>query len=146
MELDLKSYTSDRNNTGGKILYFEDNVSNIELVEEIIINHRPEISLIRSRFGKNATRIATEHAPDLILLDLDLPDIYGYKVLLNLQSDAKTKSIPVVVVSAVAISRQIDKLLEAGAKNYLTKPIEVTGFLKMIDEWIGNKGDVFTNN
>ena len=78
--------------------------------------------------------------PDLILLDLDLPDLPGNQVLANLQADANTKPIPVVIISADATPHQIEKLMTAGASNYLTKPLEITSFLQMVDEWIGAGG------
>ena len=125
-----------RKHRSGTILYIEDNLSNIELVEEIIRNHRPEIRLIRSLFGKQAVEFANIYAPDLILLDLDLPDIHGSEVFINLQAEARLKKIPVVIVSADAMTRQIEKILKAGARNYLTKPLDIGAFLRIVDEWI----------
>jgi CheY-like chemotaxis protein len=123
----------------GKILYIEDNVSNAELVEEIIENHRPTIHLIAYKFGKQAVQLAIDYSPDLILLDLDLPDIHGSEVLSNLLANEETKDIPVVIVSANAMPKQIEYLLASGAKEYLTKPIEVKGLLGVIDSWIGER-------
>ena len=125
-----------RKHRSGTILYIEDNLSNIELVEEIIRNHRPEIRLVRSLFGKQAVEFASIYEPDLILLDLDLPDIHGSEVFINLQAEASLKNIPVVIVSADAMTRQIEKILKAGARNYLTKPLDISAFLHIVDEWI----------
>jgi CheY-like chemotaxis protein len=121
----------------GNVLYFEDNISNIELVDGIIGTHRPHIQLVTSVSGINAVEMAIECRPDLILLDLDLPEIHGSEILANLQADAETKSIPVVIISADAMSHQIKKMLKSGARDYLTKPIEIPVFLQMIDLWIG---------
>jgi len=123
----------------GRILYIEDNQSNIELMEQIISEYRPSIRLITEMYGKNAVKNAIDYAPDMILLDLNLPDIQGDEVLNLLQQNEKTKSIPVIVLSANAMSGQIEKLMKAGAENYLTKPIDVVEFLKVIDETIGGK-------
>ena len=120
----------------GTILYFEDNVSNIELVDGIIENYRPHIQLITSVSGINAVNLAKDSKPDLILLDLDLPEIHGSDVFINLQADPETFSIPVVIISADAMTHQIKKMLKAGVKDYLTKPIEIAVFLKMVDKWI----------
>ena len=120
----------------GTILYFEDNNSNIELVDEILGIHRPNVHLFTSISGKNAVELAKDIKPDLILLDLDLPDIHGREVFINLQADSGTKSIPVVIISADAMTHQIRKMLKAGAQDYLTKPIEIALFLKMVDKWI----------
>ena len=121
----------------GTILYIEDNILNSELVEEIIEVHHPGIQLTVSRFGKTAVKLATENLPDLILLDLDLPDMTGSEVLANLLANDQTKPIPVVIVTADATSQQIEKLMTAGAKDYLTKPLDVAMFLQVVDEWIG---------
>lgn len=124
---------------GGTLLYIEDNVSNIQLVEQILEVHRPGIRLITEMYGRNAVKLATDYKPDLILLDLDLPDIHGNEVLTLLQAGLKTATIPVVVISADAMAKQIEKLLKTGAKDYLTKPLDVIEFLKVIDESIVDK-------
>jgi len=121
----------------GVILYIEDNLPNAELVEDIIENHRPGITLITSPTGKHAVKDARNFRPDLILLDLDLPDIHGSKVLADLQENVATRHIPVVIISADAMPQQVAKLMTAGARDYLTKPIDVIGFLQMVDEYFG---------
>jgi CheY-like chemotaxis protein/anti-sigma regulatory factor (Ser/Thr protein kinase) len=120
----------------GTILYIEDNVPNIELVEQILSSQRSEINLITNIYGKQAVPSAIKYKPDLIFLDLDLPDIHGSEVLKLLQAEEKTKEIPVIVISADAGPKQIEKLLKAGARNYITKPLDVFDFLKVIDEFI----------
>ncbi len=121
-------------NVSGTLLYIEDNVSNIQLVEQILETDRPLIRLISDIYGKNAVKLATDYKPDLILLDLDLPDIHGSEVLKFLQTEAATKSIPVVILSSDAMSYQREQLMKNGAKNYLTKPLDVEEFLKVVDE------------
>jgi signal transduction histidine kinase len=120
----------------GTILYIEDNLSNLQLVDQILETHRPEIKLITNMYGRNAVPFAIDYKPDLIMLDLDLPDIHGSDVLKLLQAEPKTKAIPVVILSADAMTRQIKQLKEAGAKDYLIKPIDVVQFLKIVDERI----------
>ncbi len=120
----------------GTILYIEDNQSNIELVEQILGIYHPEIFLLTEKYGKLAVKHASEYKPDLILLDLDLPDIHGSKVIKFLKSEQTTKDIPVIIISADSMPKQINKLLKAGAKNYLTKPIDVIQFLKIVDEYV----------
>ena len=121
---------------GGTILYIEDNLSNIQLVEQILEMHRPSTKLITNIYGKNAVQFAIDYKPDLILLDLNLPDIHGSIVLELLQAEPRTAEIPVIILSADAVTRQIEQLMEAGAKDYLIKPIDVVQFLKAVDEWI----------
>ncbi|MDO9510958.1 MAG: ATP-binding protein [Bacteroidales bacterium] len=124
----------------GTLLYIEDNVSNIQLVEQILETHRPQIRLITEMYGKRTVQLATDYQPDIILLDLDLPDIHGSEVLKQLLANNKTKSIPVVILSADAMNSQIEKLLKAGAKNYLTKPLDVLEFLRVVDMIIKPSG------
>jgi CheY-like chemotaxis protein len=84
--------------------------------------------------GQMGLDMASQHCPDLILLDLHLPDMAGDEVLRRLQKDPRTGSIPVVVLSADANPRQVEKLLEAGARTYLTKPLNVKQLLKILEE------------
>jgi len=120
----------------GTVLYIEDNLANAELVEEILRDHRPAINIITTGSGKSGVQIAKDSKPDLILLDLDLPDLYGSKVLEILKSDPATSIIPVVIITADAMPQQVENLMMSGAKDYLTKPLDIVGFLQMIDEWI----------
>ncbi len=122
----LPGYTS-------TILYVEDNLSNIRLVERIL-EHRQGIRLLSSMQGRLALDIARDHKPDVILLDLHLPDITGQDVLQALKSDATTHDIPVVIISADATQGTLERLIAAGAHSYLTKPLEVRRFLRVLDE------------
>ena len=117
------------------VLYIDDNTSNIALVKEILAEYKPSVQLETSMYGKQALSLAKRHKPDLILLDLDLLDIKGSEVLEKLLADPNTKSIPVVVVSADAMSYQIENFKKAGATDYLTKPIDVIQFLKIINQY-----------
>lgn len=123
-------------NKNGTILYIEDNTSNIELVGQIIADYQSDITLHYELFGRNALEKAIEVQPDLILLDLNLPDIHGSEVLEILQADGRTKNIPVVIISADAMPHQLIKLLKAGAKNYITKPIDVHHFIRTLNQFL----------
>jgi PAS domain S-box-containing protein len=123
----------------GKILYVEDNPSNIELVEEILSIQYDGIQLFTTAYGKLAVNLAIAHQPDLILLDLNLPDIHGSEVLKLILAEEKTKHIPVVIISADAMPQQLDRLLKAGAKYYLTKPLDISELLKVVDRYITEK-------
>ena len=121
----------------GTILYIEDNLSNIQLVEQILETYCPGINLITNMYGKNTVQFAIDYRPDLILLDLSLPDIHGSEVIKLLQAEPRTAEIPVIILSAYSMSRQIEKLLATGgAKDYLIKPIDVAQFMKVVDEWM----------
>lgn len=114
------------------ILYVEDNVANVTLVERIL-KRRPLVTLQTVMLGQLGIDLASELMPDIILLDMNLPDMNGDEVLLRLQADAVTKSIPVVMLSADATGGQVNRMLAAGAAGYLTKPLDVAEFLSTID-------------
>lgn len=117
---------------GTQVLYVEDMVANVALVEEII-KLRPGAKLIPAMTGGIALDLAREHRPDLILLDLHLPDVNGERVLRQLRADPDTRRIPVVILSADATGRQLDRLMSIGAQAYVTKPITVRGLLDVLD-------------
>jgi CheY-like chemotaxis protein len=115
------------------LLYIEDNVSNLTLIEHLLGEQQP-IKLISAMQGLLGVELAIRHRPDAILLDLHLPDVSGAEVLARLKADARTCSIPVVVLSADATKSQVDRLLAAGASDYLTKPLDIDRFLKIIEQ------------
>ena len=114
------------------VLYVEDNLSNVKLVEEILLQ-RPEVTLLIAMQGKLALDIAREQRPDVVLLDLHLPDMSGEDVLRELRSDARTEQTSIVVLSADATPGQIRRLLAGGASQYLTKPFDIPTLLHAID-------------
>ncbi len=117
------------------LLCIEDNPSNLRLIEAIL-RGRPEITLLAAVQGSVGLDLARQHEPDLILLDLNLPDIHGSEVLARLQQSALTRDIPVVVISADATPHQVERLLGAGARDYLTKPLNVAQFLLTLDKFL----------
>jgi PAS domain S-box-containing protein len=122
----------------GRILYIEDNLSNLTLVEQMLAE-QPHIELMTAMQGALGLELARKHSPDLILLDLHLPDLRGHEVLARLQHDQATCRIPVVVISADATARQVQRLLAAGACRYLTKPIDIGEFFRVIDETMSRR-------
>jgi PAS domain S-box-containing protein len=115
------------------VLYVEDNLATISLMEEVFAM-RPQIKLMTAMQGGLTLELARQHQPNLIVLDLHLPDISGDIVLRRLRRDHRTAHIPVVIFSADATERQVKRLLAAGARDYLTKPVKVAEFLRMLDE------------
>ncbi|MGH2554583.1 MAG: ATP-binding protein [Actinomycetota bacterium] len=118
------------------ILYIEDNLPNLRLVERVL-DHRPEVKILSALQGNLGLELAREHLPSLVLLDLNLPDVSGEEVLRRLHEAPETEGIPVVVISADATPRQEKRLLAAGAREYLTKPLDVHRFLKVVDKILG---------
>jgi PAS domain S-box-containing protein len=119
--------------TSATVLYIEDNPSNLRLVERILAQ-RPAIHLISTAQGKAGIELAHKERPDAVLLDLNLPDMHGHEVLMKLRGHEATAQIPVIVISADATPRQVQRLKEGGAQDYLTKPIAVARFLQVLDE------------
>jgi signal transduction histidine kinase/ActR/RegA family two-component response regulator len=130
--LDGELHDSNAAAVRGTVLYIEDNLSNLRLVDRIVVR-RPGVTLLSAMQGRRGLELARDHHPDLIILDLHLPDISGSEVLTRLLADPATKAIPVVILSADATPGRMSRLLEQGAQAYLTKPLNVRELLKLID-------------
>jgi CheY-like chemotaxis protein len=111
-----------------RVLCFEDSEPNFRLIEQVL-QERPGTELIWAETGEKGLEMAREKTPQLVLLDLDLPDIHGREVLGRLQKQPETAHTPVIVISADATPSQIERMLSAGARNYLTKPFDIRRFL-----------------
>lgn len=116
-----------------RVLCVEDSEPNFRLIENVL-RERPGTDLVWADTGEKGLEMARAETPQLVLLDLDLPDIHGSKVLEGLRMHPETAQTPVIVISADATSRQIERMLSAGARNYLTKPFDIRRFLCMFDE------------
>lgn len=128
----IPTLAADESQRSATVLYVEDNLDNLRLVEGILA-YRPKIKLLSGLQGRVALDLARQHLPDLILLDVHLPDIKGDEVLRRLKADPALQAIPVIVISADATANQIARLRAAGADDYLTKPIDVVRFLEIVD-------------
>lgn len=120
------------------VLYIEDDLVNFTLVERIL-EFRPALKLLHAARGETGVELARIHRPKLVLLDLNLPDMHGSEVIQRLQNDPWTAEVPVVVLSADATPSQIERLLAAGARNYLTKPFDIDPFLAVVDEMVNER-------
>jgi PAS domain S-box-containing protein len=121
------------------VLYIEDNIGNVRLMERLMA-HRPNVQLITTLEGSVGVELARQHCPDLILLDVHIPDLSGYEVLQRLHGDERTASIPVVMLSADASQEQIRRFTDAGVRDYLTKPLDLNHFLAQLDEYLRENG------
>ena len=115
------------------LLYVEDNPANVRLVERIIARH-PALRLMIAVTGSSGIELARASQPEVILLDINLPDISGIEVLGVLREDPATAHIPVVAISANAMAHDIEKGLQAGFFRYLTKPIKVDELMSTLNE------------
>ncbi len=120
------------------VLCIEDNLSNLRLIERVLKN-QTQVTLLSAMQGSLGLELATQHRPDLILLDLHLPDMMGDEVLRRLQATPATRNIPVVMVSADATVGQIERLLAKGAVDYLTKPLDVKHFMEVLNNTLLEK-------
>lgn len=114
------------------VLYVEDNSSNIRLMERLF-EERPAVTLLVASDGSAARRMAAEARPELILTDLNLPDISGEDLIRALQSDFAGAAPPIVVLSADASSKTIERMKDFGAEEYLTKPFSIDRLLELVD-------------
>jgi PAS domain S-box-containing protein len=114
------------------ILCIEDNLANIALVQGIL-EHRPGITLLRAMHGGTGVQLAVDHRPDLVLLDLHLPDMSGEEALIRLRADPVTRDLPVIAVSAETDAEAIARVRMIGIQGFVTKPIDVGRFLSEID-------------
>ena len=135
----IRTLTSGWSDTRPTVLYIEDNLSNFSLVEQTLEVMRPETRLLAAMQGRLGLDMAAEHRPDLILLDLQLPDIPGDEVLRQLHADEKTRELPVLMISADATKGQVAHLLALGARAYLTKPLDIPAFLQAFDEALSSR-------
>jgi len=118
-----------------KVLIVEDNELNMKLFHDLLEAHGYET--LQTREGLKAIDIAREHRPDLILMDIQLPEVSGLDVTKWLKSDEDLASIPVVAVTAFAMKGDEERIREGGCEGYLSKPITVTSFIETIRKFIG---------
>lgn len=126
---------STRSRDPALVLYIENNLSNFEFVKNILVR-RPEVRLLPARQGGPGVALARQHRPHLILLNAHLSDVSGIEVLRRLGETPETRELPVVVFGDDASPTQIERLHAAGARAYLTTPLDVKKFLGVLDELI----------
>jgi PAS domain S-box-containing protein len=111
-----------------RVLYIEDDPSNIEVVQQILA-HADDVEVTTATDGRQGVQLALHGRPDVVLLDLSLPDVDGGDVLRRLTTDPATQDIPVIVLSADATPERQDDLIADGAYAYVTKPLDISTFL-----------------
>lgn len=117
---------------GHSVLYIEDNPANLRLVSQLL-GRIPNLRMWSAHEPLLGLELAKEHKPDLILLDINLPGMNGYEVLKQLRQNSETSDIPVIAISANAMPKDIEKGMQAGFENYITKPVDVHALLKAVD-------------
>lgn len=120
-----------------RILYIEDNPANLKLVRKLLAT-QGNFHLLEATNGHSGLKLAQEMSPNLILLDIHLPDMNGFEILKGLKQDAGTQHIPVVALSANAMAQDQERALQAGFSAYLTKPLDVTSFVMTITDFLSD--------
>lgn len=116
------------------VLIVEDNDLNMKLFNDLLEAHN--ICTVKTKDGNAVLDLAREHKPDLILMDIQLPEVSGLDVTKWLKEDEELKSIPVIAVTAFAMKGDEQKIREGGCEGYISKPISVTHFLEVVQEYL----------
>ena len=118
-----------------KILIVEDNELNMKLFDDLLTAH--DYQTLKTRDGRKVLEIAREHRPDLILMDIQLPEVSGLEVTQWLKKDEELKNIPVVAVTAFAMKGDEEKIRQGGCADYISKPIAITEFIATVRKYLG---------
>lgn len=118
-----------------KILIVEDNELNMKLFHDLLEVHGYET--LQTKDGREALQLAREHRPDLILMDIQLPEVSGLEVTKWIKADDDLKEIPVIAVTAFAMKGDEEKIRSGGCEAYIAKPISVNSFLETIQTVLG---------
>ena len=116
------------------ILVVEDNELNMKLFHDLL--EAQGYNVLQSRDGMEALKVARTHKPDLILMDIQLPEVSGLEVTKWLKEDEDLRSIPVIAVTAFAMKGDEEKIREGGCEAYISKPISVVNFLETVEKFL----------
>lgn len=119
------------------VLIVEDNELNMKLFHDLLEAHG--IDTIETRSGHNVLELAREHHPDLIIMDIQLPEISGLEVTRWLKNDEELKEIPVVAVTAFAMKGDEEKIRNGGCEDYISKPISVANFIEVVQKHLNKE-------
>ena len=117
-----------------KVLIVEDNELNMKLFNDLLEAHG--YFTLQTKDGVEALRMARQHRPDLILMDIQLPEVSGLEVTKWLKEDDDLRSIPVIAVTAFAMKGDEEKIREGGCEAYLAKPISVASFMRTVEQFL----------
>ena len=118
-----------------KILILEDNDLNLKLFRDLLEAHGYDVT--ETKDGYEAIRLAGSMKPDLILMDIQLPEISGLDVTRRIKAEEETRHIPIIAVTAFAMKDDEEKILQAGCEAYISKPISIGSFMEKIRSFIG---------
>ncbi len=121
-----------------KILIVEDNDLNMKLFNDLLAAHGYDT--LQTRNGAEALALARQHRPDLILMDIQLPEVSGLEVTRLIKADEGLRMIPVIAVTAFAMKGDREKMRDGGCEDYIAKPISVTSFLQTVERYLSGAG------
>lgn len=119
-----------------KILIVEDNELNMKLFNDLLVANGYET--IQTRQGTEAMKLAREHMPDLILMDIQLPEVSGLDVTRWIKEDDELHTIPVIAVTAFAMKGDEERIRKGGCEAYISKPISVAKFIETVKHYLGD--------
>ena len=117
-----------------KVMIVEDNELNMKLFRDLI--EASGYDTVRTRNGLEALDLARQHRPDLILMDIQLPEVSGLEVAKWIKEDESLKSIPIIAVTAFAMKGDEEKIREGGCEDYIAKPISVANFIETVRRFL----------
>ncbi len=121
-----------------KVLIVEDNDLNMKLFNDLLAAHGYDT--LQTRDGVEALALARRHHPDLILMDIQLPEVSGLEVTRWIKQDETLRMIPVIAVTAFAMKGDREKMRDGGCEDYIAKPISVTSFLQTVERYLSSAG------
>ncbi len=128
----MTGWTSERARMSRKILIVEDNDLNMKLFHDLLEVHGYET--VQTKDGREVLHLAKEHRPDLILMDIQLPEVSGLEVTRWIKEDEELRGIPVIAVTAFAMKGDEEKIRSGGCEAYIAKPISIASFLQTIEK------------
>jgi two-component system, cell cycle response regulator DivK len=117
-----------------KVLIVEDNELNMKLFNDLLTAHGYET--LQTREGMEALALARRHRPDLILMDIQLPEISGLEVTRLIKEDQDLRLIPVIAITAFAMKGDKERIRDGGCEDYIAKPISIAGFLQTVERFL----------
>ncbi len=124
--------------TGPQVLVVEDNERNMKLFRDVL--RASGFRTLEATTGERAVEVALAEAPDLVLMDIQLPDIDGVEALRRLKADERFAPVPVVALTAQAMEGDRERFLAAGFDGYLSKPVDITEFVAAVKAYCGEDG------
>ena len=120
---------------GKKVLVVEDNELNLKLFQDLLEAHGYDT--VKTQDGSLAYDLIKQEKPDLIIMDIQLPQISGLDIIAQVKADSDLKDIPVIAVTAFAMRGDEEKIMDSGCEGYLAKPIAIDSFVKTVSKHLG---------